>query len=130
MQIYLTPKGVGSFTLASKTIRSHWVDLISPIVPFFAVVLYNETWLPILNLHISYKTPSSCRILFWYGGYLRQFSCLKKFRARVVPNGGCRKRIIIQGRQLNRMFYCGRPVMPENKRGCNGSFCLCAHTEE
>ena len=60
-----------------------------------------------MNVHLSYKPTSSCRILFQYGGYPRQFNLLKKFRAMVVPGGGCRKGIIIQGRQL----LSGLPVI-------------------
>ena len=50
-----------------------------------------------LNVHLSYKRISSWRILFWSGGYPRQFSCLEKFRALVVPGGDCHKGIILQG---------------------------------
>ena len=55
-----------------------------------------------LKLHLSYKPPRSCRILFWSGVSPRQFSRLKSFRALVFPGGGCRKGIILQGRQLKR----------------------------
>ena len=48
-------------------------------------------------VHLGYKPPSSWRILFWSGGRPRKFSSLKKFRSLVVPSGGCRKEIIIQG---------------------------------
>ena len=48
------------------------------------------------NVHLSYKPPNSWRILFQSGGCPRQFSCLKNFRALVVPNGGCHKGIILQ----------------------------------
>ena len=50
-----------------------------------------------LNVHLSYKTPSSWRILFWSGVPPRQFSHLKKFMALVFPGGGFRKGEIIQG---------------------------------
>ena len=50
-----------------------------------------------LNMNLSYKTPSPWRIVFWSVGCPRQFSRLKKSRALVVPSGGCRKGIIIQG---------------------------------
>ena len=53
-----------------------------------------------LNMHLSYKSLSSCRILFWSGWRPRQFSRLKKCRALMVPGGGFRKGVIIQGRQL------------------------------
>ena len=49
-----------------------------------------------LNVYLIYKTPSSWRILFWSGGYPRQFSCLKISRFLVVPGGGYRKEIILQ----------------------------------
>ena len=49
-----------------------------------------------LNVKLSYKHTSSWRILFWSGGYPRQFSPLKKFGALVVPGGGFRKGIILQ----------------------------------
>ena len=50
-----------------------------------------------LNLHLSYKNPISWRILFCSRGYTRKFSRMKKFRALMVPGGGCHKGIIIQG---------------------------------
>ena len=53
-----------------------------------------------LNLNLSHKPPSSCRILFLSGGRARQFSCLKKFRSLVVTGEGFLKRIIIQGSQM------------------------------
>ena len=49
-----------------------------------------------MNLHLSYKPPSYWRILFRSGGYLSQFSRLKKFRSLVVPGGDCRKGVILQ----------------------------------
>ena len=52
------------------------------------------------NVHQSYKPPSYWWVLLWCGELPRQFSCLKKFRALVVPVGGCHKGIILQGRQL------------------------------
>ena len=57
-----------------------------------------------LNGHLSYKTPSSWRIIFQYGGIPRHFSILKKFRSLVVPGGGCRKGTIIQGMQPRLRF--------------------------
>ena len=53
-----------------------------------------------MNVLLSYKPPSSWRILFWSGGCPSNFIHLKKFRSLVVPNGGCREGIIIQGRHL------------------------------
>ena len=53
-----------------------------------------------LNVNLSYKPPSYWRIPFRSRGRTRQFSRLKKFRAIVVPVGGCCKGIILQGRQL------------------------------
>ena len=50
-----------------------------------------------MNIYLSYNPPSSWRILFWSAGYPRQFSCLKIFRTLVVPGGGFRKGIILQG---------------------------------
>ena len=58
-----------------------------------------------LNVRLSYKYTSYWRILFWSGAHPRHFSRLKKFRALVVPIGGCRKGIIIQERNINRRFY-------------------------
>ena len=46
-----------------------------------------------LNLHLRFKPPSSCRILFRSGGHPGQFSCMKKFRYLVVPVGYFRKGI-------------------------------------
>ena len=51
-------------------------------------------------MHLSYEPPSSWRILFLYGGYPRQVSCLEKSRALVVPGGDCSKGVILHGRQL------------------------------
>ena len=53
-----------------------------------------------LNVQLSYKPTSSWRILFWSWRRPRQFSCLKKFKALVVPSGGCRKGIFLQCRYL------------------------------
>ena len=50
-----------------------------------------------MNVQLSYKPPSYWRIIFWYGGRPRQFSCRKKFRYLVVPCGGCCKGIVFQG---------------------------------
>ena len=50
-----------------------------------------------LNVHLSYKPPSSWRMLFRSGERPGQFSCLKKFRSLMVPSGGFRKWIIIRG---------------------------------
>ena len=50
-----------------------------------------------LKVHLIYNPPSSRRILFWSGVYPMQFSCLKRFGVLVVPAGGCRKGVIIQG---------------------------------
>ena len=98
--------------------------------PVFCSCLYNETWWPMLNVHLSYKPPSSYRILFRYGGRPRQFSYLKIFRSLVVPIGRCHKGVIMQWRLMKRRFSCGRPVMLEKKRGCSGSICPCIQTEE
>ena len=57
-----------------------------------------------LNVHLSYNPPSSWRIFLWSGVLPRQFSCLKKFRSMVVPDRGCRKGVILQGRQLKCRF--------------------------
>ena len=83
-----------------------------------------------LNVHLSYKPPGSWRILFWSGGYPRKFSLVKKFRAFVVLDGGCRKEITLHEMQLNRRFSCGRPVMPDKKRVYNGNVYPCTQTEE
>ena len=93
----LTPKDGGRFVLASLTDRSHQVNSRNLLGPCFTVVVYVEIWRPMLNVQLSYKHPSSWRILFRYWGRTKQFSCLKKFRALVVPGRGCRKGIILQG---------------------------------
>ena len=49
-----------------------------------------------MNVNLSYKPPSSWRIIFLSGGYSSQFSCLKQFSALMVPSGGCNMEIIIQ----------------------------------
>ena len=76
-----------------------------------------------LNIHLSYKAPSSCRVLFSSGGGPSQFSRLINFRSLVVPGGGCQKGVIIQGRHLPSalMFTCNSPVMLENKGGVMGA---------
>ena len=56
-------------------------------------------------------------------------SRLKKFRALVVLDGCYHKGVIIQQRQINRRFFCGRPVMIYKKRGCNGTVCKFIQTE-
>ena len=48
-----------------------------------------------MNLHLSYNTAISWRILFQYGGNPRQFNSLKKFRALVVPKRDFSKGIIL-----------------------------------
>ena len=101
-----------------------------PDRPCFAVVVYNETWWPMYNVHLSYNPPISWRIMFWSVGIPQAVQLFEKFRALVVPGGGCRKGIIIQWRQLKIRFSCGRPVMHDKKRGCNGSVCPCTYTEE
>ena len=49
-----------------------------------------------LNVNLTYKPPISWRILFRSWGYPMQFSCLKFFRALVVPGRDRCKRIILQ----------------------------------
>ena len=83
-----------------------------------------------MNVHLNYKTISSWRILFQSGGRPRQFSRPECFRALVIPGGVFSKGTILQGRQIKRRFSCGRPVMPDNKRGYNGSNCTCTQTDE
>ena len=118
-------KGWRYLILVSLTNRSHQVNSRSLFVPCLAVVVYDETWWPILSVHISYKPISSWRILFWYGGLPRHFSRLKNFRSMVLPGGVWRKEVIIQGIQIKRRVSCGRPVIPDKKRGCNGSVWPC-----
>ena len=79
-------------------------------------------------MHLSYKPPSSWKRLFWSEGGHRQFINLKNFRSLVVPCGVFHKGIILQGGQLKRRFYCGNPVMPEDKRVCNRSVYPCIQT--
>ena len=83
-----------------------------------------------LNVHLSCKPTISWKILFRSGERPRLFSNMKKFRDLEVTGGGFRKGIIIQGMQLNRSFFCGRSVIPEKKRRCNGIVFTCTHTEE
>ena len=109
--------------LSSLTNISHQVDLRSMCGPCLA-----KTGWPMLNVHLRYKPPRSWRILFWSRGPPRQFSLLKNFRSLVVPGGGCRKGIILQWRHIKRRLSSGRPVVPENKSGCNGSVCTCTQT--
>ena len=56
-------------------------------------------WNRVMNVEHapSYKPPSNWSILFRSGGRPNHFSCLKNFRALVVPSRGFRKGIIIQG---------------------------------
>ena len=82
-----------------------------------------------LNVHLSYKPPSYWGILFRSGGIISKFGCMKKFRDLVVLSGGCHKGVILQRRYLKRRFYFGRPFMPDNKRGCNGSVCPCTRID-
>ena len=51
-------------------------------------------------MHLSYKPPSSWKIMLWYEGCPRQFIRLKFFRELEYTIGLCRKGIILQGRQL------------------------------
>ena len=125
----LTPKVGSSFTLESLTNRSRQINLRSLLSPCFAVVVYNENWWPMFNVHLTYKFPSSWMILFWFGGYPRQFSTLKKFRALVVPGGGFHMGIILQGRQLKYRVSCVRQDMPDKRRICNKSVCTCTKSE-
>ena len=74
-----------------------------------------------LNVYLSYKPPSSWRIMFRSGGYPRQFSLLKKFRAVVVPVRGCRKGIILQGRQLKAGFPVAVQSCLKRKRDITGA---------
>ena len=83
-----------------------------------------------LNVNLSYKPPSYWRIPFWSGGLPRKFSCLKRFRALVIPGWVFRKGTTLQSRQLKNRFSCGRPFIIEKKRGCNWSVCTCTQSEE
>ena len=125
----LTPKYDGSLILDILTNRSHWVNSKILLVNIFTVVVYDETGWTILNEHLSYKPTSYWGVLFWSGVCPRQFSRLKRFRALVVPGGGCHKWIILQGGQIKRRFSCGRPFIIEKKSGCNWSVYPCTHTE-
>ena len=70
-----------------------------------------------LDVHLSYKPPSSWRILFRSAGFPTPSSCLKKFSALVVPGGGCRRGVILQGFQLKRRLSCGRRSCLRRKGG-------------
>ena len=84
----IDPERCRYLILEILTNRSHQVNSRNLLGPCFTVVLYIETWWQMLNVHLSYKPPISCRILFHSGGCPRQFSHLKTFRALVVPSGG------------------------------------------
>ena len=83
----------------SLTNGSHQVNSRILRSPFFVSCVQDETGWWMFNMHLSNNPPSPWRILFWYGRLPRQFSRLKKFKALVVPVGGWRKEIIIQGEQ-------------------------------
>ena len=116
----LTPNYNSSFILAILTNRSHQFNSIILLGLCLSVVVYNETRWPMLNLHLSYKPPSSCRVLFRSGDCHRKVSCLKKFRAPVFPVRGCRKRIIIQGVQLKQRLSCVRQLFFRSKGNVTG----------
>ena len=115
--------------MAGLTNRSHRVNLRSLLGPCFEVVVYNETWGPMLNLHLSYKPPSSWRILFCPGWFPKQFIRLNFSGPWWSPAGAAVRGYIIQGRQLKRRFSCGRPIMPEKKSECNRSVCMSTWTD-
>ena len=50
-----------------------------------------------LNVHLSYKPPSSWRVLFRSEGRPRKFIILKMGISLVVPEWGLRKELILQG---------------------------------
>ena len=93
---YINPKCKCWINLIIHTNGIHKVNSIILNGPFFYLVWDETRWL-VLNAHLSYKPPSSCRILVQYGGHPRQFSKLKKFRALVVLGRCLRKDIIIKG---------------------------------
>ena len=126
----LIQKGGGSFNLVILTNRSHHIISRSLPVPCLGVVMYNETRWPMFSVYLSYKPPSSWKILFRFGGRPRQFSPLKKFRDLVVPGGGFLKEIIIQWRQLKRGFSCGWSSHAREKMVCKRIVCTWTHTEE
>ena len=70
---------------------------------------------------LSYKPPSSWRILFRSGGRPTKFSFLKNFRALVVPGGGFRKLIILQVVQLKFSLSCDRGGLFRRKGDVSGS---------
>ena len=124
----LTPKAMGSFILEILTNRSQRVNLRSLSGPCLEFFVYNETWWPMFNIHLSYKPPSSWRILFRSGGSPRKFSRLKMWSSLLVTSGGYHKGLIIQGGQIMHRFPCVRTVIIDKKRGCNSSVCLCTQT--
>ena len=89
----------------------------NPAWPVFCSFLYDETLLPMLNVHLSYKPTIYWRIMFWSGGHPIQFSCLKIFRSMLVAVDGCLKEVLLKGIQINLNFSCERPVIIE-KKGC------------
>ena len=102
-----TPKVYGSFILESLIKISHQVNSRSLFDLCFTVVLYNKTRWSMLNVHLSYKPPSFWSI-FWSGERPSKLIFLKIFRFLVVPGGGLRKGIIIQGVCLKHRFSCAR----------------------
>ena len=95
---YINPKVRWYLHIGKSNQQKSPYEFNNPAQTVFFSCVYDETWRPILNVHLSYKPPSSWRVLFWSGGLPGQFSRLKKLRTLVVPDGGCRKGVIIQWR--------------------------------
>ena len=76
----LTQKDGGSFILVSLNNRRHQVYFRNLCGPCLVIFLYYETGWQLLNVHISYKTPSYWRTLILYGVPPKQFICLKRFQ--------------------------------------------------
>ena len=74
-----------------------------------------------LNFHVSYKPPISWWILTQSGGNPRQFSHMKFFRALEDPVRVYRKEVILQGVQINHMFYCSNFSCLRIKGGGGGT---------
>ena len=125
----LTPKGGGSSSWRFQpTEITMWIQ--EALLARVLIVLYNETGLIMFNVRLRYKPTSSWSILFHSGLLPRQLSCLKNSRDMVVPGGGFRKEIIIQGVQIEFRLSCVRQLFLKIKTYCNGSIFPCTQTKE
>ena len=92
----INPKGRQYIHLCRSNQQKSPGGLTMPDWPVFHSFVYNETMWSMLNVNLSYKPPSSWRILFHYGGRSSHFSCLITFKSLVISVGGFRTDIILQ----------------------------------